>query len=158
MSRALSPPRRSTAAEAIASLGTVLIATLVLAFVAGYFNTVLSAASVAAVSQYYVEGKIDLGYCLRRAWYRIASLSAVYVVFALALVGAGVLIFVLIGIPLFFYLLVVWFFFVECIMLERKEAAGLALAKQGPCPGQLLAGLPDWPRVHPPGGGHQHCG
>ena len=91
------------------------------AFVAGYFNTVMSAASVMAVGQHYTEGAIDTGHCLRRAWYRIASLSAGYVVVALALVGAGVLIFVLIGIPLFFYLLVVWFFFVECIMLERKK-------------------------------------
>jgi hypothetical protein len=109
------------AAEAIADLGTVLIATIVLALVAGYFSTVLSAASVAAVGQYYVVGGIDLGYCLRRAWYRIASLSLAYVVFALAMVGAAALMFVLVGIPLFFYLLVVWFFFVECIMLERKR-------------------------------------
>ncbi len=109
------------AAEAIADLGTVLIATIVLALVAGYFSTVLSAASVAAVGQYYVVGGIDLGYCLRRAWYRIASLSLAYVVFALAIVGAGFLMLLLIGIPLFFYLIVVWFFFVECIMLERRK-------------------------------------
>ena len=115
------PTRTVDAAEAIADLGAVLIATIVLALVAGYFSTVLSAASVAAVGQYYVDGRIDPGYCFRRAWYRIASLSAAYVVLALALVGAGVLMFVLVGIPLFFYLLVVWFFFVECIVLERKK-------------------------------------
>ena len=109
------------AAEAIADLGAVLIATVALALVAGYFSTVLSAASVAAVGQYYVDGRIDLGYSLRRAWYRIASLSVAYVVFALAMVGAGVLMFLLVGIPLFFYLLVVWFFFVECIMLDGKK-------------------------------------
>ena len=109
------------AAEAIADLGAVLIATVALALVAGYFSTVLSAASVAAVGQYYVDGRIDVGYSLRRAWYRIASLSVAYVVFALAMVGAGVLMFLLVGIPLFFYLLVVWFFFVECIVLERKK-------------------------------------
>ena len=115
------PAQTVDVSEALAELGAVLIATLVLALVAGYFNTVLSAASVAAVGQYYVVGGIDPGYCLRRAWYRIASLSAAYVVFALAMVGAGVLMLVLIGIPLFFYLLVVWFFFVECIVLERKK-------------------------------------
>ena len=109
------------AAEAIADLGAVLIATVALALVAGYFSTVLSAASVAAVGQYYVDGRIDVGYSLRRAWYRIASLSVAYVVFALAMVGAGVLMFLLVGIPLFFYLLVVWFFFVECIMLDGKK-------------------------------------
>ena len=119
--QSVEPTETMEVSEAIAELGAVLIATLVIAFVAGYFNTVLSAASVAAVGQYYVGGRIDAGYCLSRAWYRIASLSAAYVVFALALVGAGVLIFVLVGIPLFFYLLVVWFFFVECIMLERKR-------------------------------------
>ena len=109
------------AAEAIADLGAVLIATVALALVAGYFNTVLSAASVAAVGQYYVDGRIDVGYSLRRAWYRIASLSVAYVVFALAMVGAFVLMLLLVGIPLFFYLLVVWFFFVECIMLDGKK-------------------------------------
>ena len=109
------------AAEAIADLGAVLIGTIVLALVAGYFTTVLSASSVAAVGQYYVDGRIDPGYCLRRAWYRIASLSGAYVVFALAMVGAGVLMLLLVGIPLFFYLLVVWFFFIECIVLERKK-------------------------------------
>ena len=109
------------AAEAIADLGAVLIATVALALVAGYFSTVLSAASVAAVGQYYVDGRIDVGYSLRRTWYRIASLSVAYVVFALAMVGAFVLMFLLVGIPLFFYLLVVWFFFVECIVLERKK-------------------------------------
>ena len=108
-------------AEALAELGAILIGTLIVAFVAGYFNTVISAASVMAVGQYYTEGLIDVGRCLRRAWYRIASLSIAYVVFALAMAGAGFLIFLLIGIPLFFYLLVVWFFFVECIMLERKR-------------------------------------
>ncbi len=108
-------------AEAIADLGGILVATIVLALVAGYFNTLLSAASVSAVGQYYLAGRIDLGYCLRRPWYRIASLSLTYVVFSLAMVGAGVLMLLLIGIPLFFYLLVVWFFFVECIVLERKK-------------------------------------
>ena len=107
--------------EVLAELGPVLVGTLVVAFIAGYFNTFLSAASVMAVGQHYAGVRIDIGYCLRRAWYRIASLSAGYVVVALALVGAGVLIFVLIGIPLFFYLVVVWFFFVECIMLERQK-------------------------------------
>ena len=115
------PAQTVDAAEAIAELGGVLIGTILLALVAGYFSTVLSAASVAAVGQYYVAGRIDVGYCLRRAWYRIASLSVAYVVFALAMVGAGALMFLLVGIPLFFYLLVVWFFFVECIVLERRK-------------------------------------
>ena len=115
------PSESVEVAEVLAELGPVLVGTLVAAFIAGYFNTFLSAASVMAVGQYYAGVRIDIGYCLRRAWYRIASLSAGYVVVALALVGAGVLILVLIGIPLFFYLLVVWFFFVECIMLERKK-------------------------------------
>ena len=115
------PAQAVDPAVAIAALGAVLIATLVFAFVAGYFSFVVSAASVTAVSQYYVEGRIDPGYCLRRAWYRIASLSVGYVVFALALIGALALALVLVGIPLLFYLLVVWYFFVECIVLERKS-------------------------------------
>ena len=115
------PSETAEVAEVLADLGAVLVGMLVVAFIAGYFNTFLSAASVMAVGQHYAGVRIDIGYCLRRAWYRIASLTAGYVVVALALVGAGVLILVLIGIPLFFYLLVVWFFFVECIVLERRK-------------------------------------
>ena len=60
------PAQTVDVSEALAELGAALIAALVIAFVAGYFNTVLSAASVAAVGQYYVGGSIDPGYCLRR--------------------------------------------------------------------------------------------
>ena len=42
----------------------------------------------------------------------------------LALLGAAVLILVLIGVPLFFYLVVIWFFFVECIMVENTGPMG----------------------------------
>ena len=90
-------------------------------FVILYTHYMASAASVMAVSQYYTAGRIDVGYCFKRAWYKIASLSAAYVVFGLSLIGAGVLSLFIVGIPLFFYLLVVWFFFIECIMLERKS-------------------------------------
>ncbi len=74
-------------------------------------------ASVCAVGQQYLQPTVEPGYCYRRAWFKVVSLAVANVAFALALFGAVVTI---VGIPLFFYLLVVWFFFVECIMVERS--------------------------------------
>lgn len=79
-----------------------------------------SAASVMGISQYYLAGQIDIGYCFRRAWYKILSLYIAFLVFGLVLIGAGFLTIILIGLPLLLYLFTVWFFFVECIMLDRK--------------------------------------
>ena len=79
-----------------------------------------SAASVMGISQYYLVGKMDIGYCFKRAWYKILSLYIAFMVFGLVLIGAGFLTIILIGLPLLLYLFTVWFFFVECIMLDRK--------------------------------------
>ncbi len=106
--------------QAFALLGGALAVTFAMVFALIYIYYMVSAASVMAVSQYYVTGRIDVGYCFKRAWYRIASLTGGCLVFGLSMTGALVLMLILVGIPLFFYLLVVWYFFVECIMLERK--------------------------------------
>lgn len=79
-----------------------------------------SAASVMGISQYYLVGQMDIGYCFKRAWYKILSLYIAFMVFGLVLIGAGFLTIILIGLPLLLYLFTVWFFFVECIMLDRK--------------------------------------
>ncbi len=104
--------------EAIADIRGPLIVTIALALVASYFSTVLSAASVAAVSQYYVDGRVGPEHCFRRAWYRIASLSGSYFVISFALMGA-VLAFA--GVALLFYLLVGWVF--SAVGLESIGAA-----------------------------------
>jgi hypothetical protein len=75
----------------------------------------VAGASVCAVAQQYVQGTADPGFCYRRAWYRVVTLGVSNVVFVLALFGAIVTI---VGIPLFFFLVVIWFFFWECIMLD----------------------------------------
>ena len=90
-----------------------LVAGIVLFFV---LYVLAGGATVCAVAQQYLQGTVEPGYCYRRAWFKVVSLGVANVVFALALLGAIVTI---VGIPLFFYLLVVWFFFVECIMVER---------------------------------------
>ena len=92
-------------------------APMVAALVALFALYVLAGgASVCAVGQHYLQRAVRPGYCYRRAWFKVVSLGLSNVVFALALFGAIVTI---VGIPLFFYLLVVWFFYVECIMVER---------------------------------------
>ena len=80
-----------------------------------------SGASVCAVAQQYLETRVDARYCYRKAWFKIVTLVLANVANTLALIGAAFLIVIVVGIPLLFYLVVVWFFFVECIMLEREQ-------------------------------------
>ncbi len=105
------------------------------------FSFVLSAlaggAMVCAVSQQYLGRPIKARECYGRAWARVLSLVLSRAAFFLAIVGAvapslalstatapalmTVSAFaMIIGMPLAIYLAVNWFFFSECIMLERK--------------------------------------
>ena len=96
---------------------------------AGWFFTLvgllltilLSGASVYAVTQQYLDRAVDVVDSYRMAWKRALSLLLAHVLVGLALLGAGILILLIIGLPLFFYILVAWFFFAEAIMVERKR-------------------------------------
>ena len=79
-----------------------------------------SGASVITITQHYLEGHIHLGSSFRRAWYRILTLFLGHLVYYLCLIGALALSLIFIGIPLFFFLVVIWYCFVPCIMLEGK--------------------------------------
>ena len=113
----LSPSSGPVAAETspglLAAVGAVFLVSLIVYPIAG-------GASAWAVAQQYLSGRVSIGECFRRAWYKVASLVTANLLFVLSLIGTLVLSLVLVGIPLLLYLLVVWFFFVECIIFERS--------------------------------------
>ena len=114
---ALVPQVPSLVTAIVPGLGSV--AAQVILGIAGLFLSVLAgAATVWAVGQQAVDRPVDVVECYRRAWYRVLSLVIAFVLVFLALLGSGILSLIIIGIPLFFYLLVNWFYANEAIMFE----------------------------------------
>lgn len=81
---------------------------------------VASAATAYAVAQQCTGSDVRVGPCLAQAWNRVVVLIVTAVLFLLALAGSAVLMVIIVGIPLFFYLLVSWFFIEQAIMIEGK--------------------------------------
>ena len=77
-------------------------------------------AIIHAVSQRYLVREIDVGTCVQRVLEKPATILITYILVSLALIGAGILAAFIIGIPIFFYLLVSWFFAGQVIMIEHK--------------------------------------
>ena len=75
-------------------------------------------AMVYAVAQHYTVGRINVTECFRRAWYRVLSLFFSFFMVSFVLVLCILLSVLVIGIPMFFYFLVVLFFAPEAIMIE----------------------------------------
>ncbi len=92
----------------------ILVGILLLVLQAGAF--------VCWVAGHYASREVDVLECYRAAWRRVLSLAGATILILLALVVSMILWVILIGIPLFFYLLVIWFFADEAIMIERKAA------------------------------------
>ena len=100
----------------VASLSVVSLLTGLLA----------SAAVTYAVSQQYLGRTPTAGGCYREALNNGIPLLIAFLAFALVIVGAVFLSFILIGIPLLVYVVVVWFFYVQAIMIEgRRPVAAL---------------------------------
>ena len=95
---------------------------VMLALVGFFLYILVSGAVIYAVVQQQVGSAVDVGECFAQAWRKALSLVVAYILFALALLASGFLMLILIGVPLFFYLLVAWFFFSEAIMIEGKVA------------------------------------
>lgn len=87
---------------------------IILAFVAG------PAMIHAVVQQYIGDRQIDVRECYSRALSRVIVILAAIIMIGLALTVTGLLSLILIGIPLFFYLLVSWFFAPQAIMVENQ--------------------------------------
>ena len=59
--------------------------------------------------------------CYGRALSVLLPLLAATIIVSLALIGSVILMLVLVGIPLFFYVLVIWFFAVQAVVIENKS-------------------------------------
>ena len=87
----------------------------------GYLLTFIAAgAVVCAVARQYLGQEVDPIKCIGRAWSRAGPLVLAGILVTLALIVSVVLMVILVGIPLFFYLLVVLFFASPPIVLEGK--------------------------------------
>ena len=94
--------------------------TIVLSVIGFVAWVLVGSAMVIAVAQHYTGREVDIGECLYRAWSRVLSLLVAYIPLFLALAVALALAFIIIGIPLFFYLLVSWIFAGPAIMIEGR--------------------------------------
>ena len=116
---ALIPQVPSLITTIVPGLGSGVVALIFV--LAGLFLSILaSGAMVRAVAQQYVARRVDVGQCFSRAWYRVVSLVIASVLVTLALLGSMLLSIIIIGIPLFAYILVIWFFTTEAIMVEGR--------------------------------------
>ena len=118
---ALVPQIPSAVSLMIPSMGSAVFGVM-LALVGFFLYILVSGAVIYAVVQQQVGSAVDVGECFAQAWRKALSLVVAYILFALALLASGFLMLILIGVPLFFYLLVAWFFFSEAIMIEGKGA------------------------------------
>ena len=93
---------------------------VVLSVIGAVASVLVGAAMVIAVAQHYTGREVEVGKCLYRAWSRVLSLLFAYILYFAALAVAVALAFIIIGIPLFFYLLVSWVFAAQAIMMEDR--------------------------------------
>ena len=78
------------------------------------------AAAVSAVVGGYLGRATGVGECYRRAWARVVSLVGGFVAYIIGLALSAAAIVLIIGLPVFFYLLVSWVFYPQVIILEGK--------------------------------------
>ena len=98
------------------------LGSFVFALLSVFLLILAGGAAFHAVAQQCLGRQIDLGECFERAWRRVLPLIVAFIILALALLISAVLMIIIIGIPLFFYLLVSLYFYVQPIMLEGKDA------------------------------------
>ena len=90
------------------------LASLLIGIVAG-------AASIFCLGQVLAGRNVDVMDCYGRALSVLLPLLAATIIVSLALIGSVILMLILIGVPLFFYVLVIWFFAVQAIVVENKS-------------------------------------
>ena len=77
-----------------------------------------AAAAVFCVGQALTGRKVDVVTGYSRAFGVLLPAAAVTVIVTLALAGSAVLMLIIVGVPLFFYLLVIWFFAMPAVVIE----------------------------------------
>ena len=90
----------------------------VLAFVVG---TVSGVAAILCTARSVAGQKTDLLGCYSRAFGVIVPSLLVAIILTLALGGSAILMLIIVGIPLFFFLLVIWFFSFHAIAIEGAD-------------------------------------
>ena len=110
--------------------GTPAVSLLFLA-VGILLHILADGAIIFATAQLYLGREIRVGECYGRAWGRILSLIGGAIVLLIALGLSAVASVIIIGIPVFFYLLVSRFFYTQAIILEGKGAlTGLGRSRE----------------------------
>ena len=96
----------------------------------GYALSVLAIGAIVFASAALCAGKpITVGQCYSRAWTSCLSLLGSGFIYLIALAVSGFLSAFIIGIPLFFFLLVSWFFYAQAIMLEGRKGPQEAIGR-----------------------------
>ena len=80
-----------------------------------------TAAGISCVGRAMTGRSTDVLDCYGRALNVLLPVLAVVVLVALALVGSVILMFIIIGIPLFYFLLVIWSFATHAVVIENRD-------------------------------------
>ena len=99
------------------------ISVSVVSFMVGILAT---GATIYAVASQYLGRETSIGQCYARAWNRVLSLLVSTLILSLA---SAILIALIIGIPMFFYILVRWSFYAQAIVIEGKRGPREALGR-----------------------------
>ena len=78
-------------------------------------------ATIYAVVQQHLSKVLTVGECFRYSFQMVVMLTLAYILVTLALIASAFLSLILVGIPLIFYLLVIWFFALHAIIIEGKS-------------------------------------
>ena len=104
----------------VASLIPITAVAVIFALLGILLYIVADAATIYGVAWSYLDRKITVSECYSRAWRKFWPLLIGWIVFAVALVLSGILVLILVGIILLFYILVSRFFYSQAIVLEGK--------------------------------------
>ena len=104
-----------------ASLTGPSLTETILALVSLLIGIVAGAASIFCLGRVLAGRSVDVMDCYGRALSVLLPLLATTIIIGLALAGSAILMLVLIGIPLFFYVLIIWFFAVQAVAIENKS-------------------------------------
>ena len=78
-------------------------------------------ATIYAVVQQHLVQTLDVGKCFSYSLQVVVMLILTIILIVLALVASVILMFILVGIPLFFYFLMIWFFAPHAIIIEGRN-------------------------------------
>ena len=104
-----------------ASLTGPSLTETILALMSLLIGIVAGAASIFCLGRVLAGRSVDVMDCYGRALSVLLPLLAATIIVSLALAGSAILMLVLIGIPLFFYVLIIWFFAVQAVAIENKS-------------------------------------